>query len=111
MKVLKKIYNVMLLDVGEITSGEAKVIGTNQDYEELKKIANKSGLIRVQAVMSDLPICGTGLVNPWMLDDKLEVTFLTNAGYTLQAIVATIEPSDDGMKVTVTPAVLATVQG
>ena len=46
-----------------------------------------------------------------MLEDKLEVTFLTNAGYTLQAIVATIEPSDDGMKVTVTSAVLATVQG
>lgn len=111
MKFLKSNYNVTLIDVGEITAGVAKVIGTNKDYERLKKIANKSGLIRVQAVMSELPICGTGLVNPWMLEDKLEVTFLTNAGYTLQAIVATIEPSDDGMKVTVTSAVLATVQG
>ena len=107
MKVLEKNYNVLLLDVGEITSGVAKVIGTNKDYVRLKKIANKSGLIRVEAVMSELPICGTGLVNPWMLDDKLEVTFLTNAGYTLQAIVATIEPSDAGMKVTVTSTVIS----
>ena len=101
MKILKSNYNVTLIDVGEITDGVAKVIGTNKDYERLKKIATKSGLIRIQAVLSNLAICGTGLVNPWMAEDKLEVTFLTNVGLELKAIVATIEPSDDGMKGTV----------
>ena len=98
MKVLAKSYNVNLIDVGEVTSGVAKVIGTNKDYVALKKTTLKSGLLRVQAVVGDFPICGTGLVNPWMLEDKLEVTFLTNVGETLQVMVATIEPSDDGMK-------------
>ena len=101
MKVLARSYNVNLIDVGEITSDVAKVIGTNKDYATLKKIANKSGLLRVQAVIGGLPICGTGLVNPWMLEDKLEVTFLTYAGETLQVIVGTVEPSDDGMKATI----------
>lgn len=101
MKVLARSYNVNLIDVGTVTSGVAKVIGTNKDYASLKKIANKSGLLRVQAVLGGLPICGTGLVNPWMLEDKLEVTFLTYAGETLQVIVGTIEPSDDGMKATI----------
>lgn len=101
MKVLSKSYNVNLIDVGAITSGVAKVIGTNKDYVALKKAAVKSGLLRVKALISDFPICGTGLVNPWQLEDKLEVTFLTNVGETLQVIVATIEPSDDGMKGTI----------
>ena len=101
MKVLARNYNVNLIDVGEMTSGVAKVIGTNKDYATLKKIANKSGLLRVKAVIGGLPICGTGLVNPWMLEDKLEVTFLTYAGETLQVIVGTVEPSDDGMKATI----------
>ena len=101
MKVVEKSYNVLMIDVGEITSGVAKVIGTNQDYVTLKKVTGKSGILRVKASIGGFPMCGTMAVNPWMQDDKLECTCLTNVGNTLQAIVGTVEPSDDGMKATV----------
>lgn len=102
MKVVEKSYNVLTIDVGTITPGTAKVIGTNLDYQAIKRITGKSGLLKVRAVIGDFPMSGTMAVNPWMQDDKLEVTCLTNVGLELKAIIGTIEPSDDGMKATVT---------
>lgn len=102
MKVVEKSYNVLTIDVGTITPGTAKVIGTNLDYQAIKRNTAKSGLLKVRAVIGDFPMFGTMAVNPWMQDDKLEVTCLTNVGLELKAIIGTIEPSDAGMKATVT---------
>lgn len=102
MKVVEKSYNVLTIDVGEMTSGVAKVIGTNQDYLTIKKITGKSGILRVKAVLAGLPVYGTMAVNPWQLEDKLELTCVTYAGDTLQALIGCLEPSNDGCKATVT---------
>lgn len=101
MKVVEKSYNVLTIDVGEITPGTPKVIGTNLDYQAIKRITGKSGLLKVRAVIGDFPMSGTMAINPWMQDDKLEATCLTNVGEELKAIVGTLEPSLDGMKATV----------
>lgn len=108
MKIVQKSYNVLTIDVGTITPGTPKVIGTNLDYQAIKRISAKSGLLKVMAVMGGFPMSGTMAVNPWMQDDKLEVTCLTNVGEQLKAIVGTLEPSDDGMKATVTVQELST---
>lgn len=108
MKVIQKSYNVLTIDVGTITPGTATVIGTNLDYQAIKRIAGKSGLLKVQAVIGGFPMSGTMAVNPWMQEDKLEVTCLTNVEYELKAITGTIEPSDDGMKATISVQELAT---
>lgn len=108
MKVLEKSYNVLTIDVGTITPGTAKVIGTNLDYQAIKRITGKSGLLKVNAVIDNFPMSGTMAVNPWMQDDKLDVTCLTNVGLELKAIVGTLEPSASGMKATVTVQEIAT---
>lgn len=108
MKVVQKSYNVLTIDVGTITPGTPKVIGSNLDYQAIKRITSKSGLLKVQAVIGDFPMSGTMAINPWMQDDKLEATCLTNVGLELKAIVGTLEPSAEGMKATVTIQELAT---
>lgn len=108
MKVVEKSYNVLTIDVGEITPGTPKVIGTNLDYHAVKRITGKSGLLKVKAVIGGFPMSGTMSINPWMQDDKLEATCLTNVGEELKAIVGTLEPSDDGMKATVAIHAIAT---
>ena len=103
MKVVNSVYNVMTIEIEDaMTSGVAQVIGTNEDYARIKKIANKSGLLRVKATIGELPMFGTLNVNPWCLEDKLEVSCVTYGGDALYAVIGTLEPTDDGMKATVT---------
>lgn len=103
MKVMNSVYNVMSIEIEDtLTSGVAAVIGTNEDYEMIKKVANKSGLLRIKAKIGSVPMYGTLNVNPWCLEDKLELSCVTYGGGALAAVIATLEPSDDGMKGTVT---------
>ena len=98
MKVVKKSYNVLTIDCGDVTPSTPKVLGTNADYQMIKSAAAKSGILRLKAIVSDFPIMGTFSVNPWQLEDKLECTCVTDAGGTLTVCVVTLEPSDDGLK-------------
>lgn len=101
MKVVEKSYNVLTIDVGEMTSGTPKIIGTVLDYQALKKITGKSGILRVKCKLGGFPVMGTMSVNPWQLEDKLELTCVTYAGETLQALVGTLEPTASGLQATV----------
>ena len=103
MKVVNSVYNVMSIEIEDaLTSGVAQVIGTNEDYEVIKKVTNKRGLVRIKATIGNLPMYGTLNVNPWCLEDKLELSCVTYGSGALAAVIATLEPSDDGMKGTVT---------
>ena len=108
MKVVEKSYNVLTIDVGTMTPGTAKVIGTNLDYQAIKRIASKSGLLRVRAAIGGLPMEGTMNVNPWKLEDKIELSCVTYAGDELKALIGTLEPSTDGLKATIAIHDLAT---
>lgn len=91
---------MLTINVGEITPGTAKIIGTNTDYEVIKKVTGKSGILRVKCVIGGLPMFGTMSVNPWQLEDKLECSCVTYGGDSLKALIGTLEPSDDGLKAT-----------
>lgn len=98
MKVEKKSYNVLTIDCGVVTPNTPKLLGTNADYAMIKGAANKSGILRLKAVVNDFPLFGTFSVNPWEREDKLECTCVTDAGGTLTVCVVTLEPSNDGLK-------------
>ena len=103
MKVVNSVYNVMTIEIDDaLTSGVAAVIGSNEDYEQIKNVANKSGLLRIKATVGNTPMYSTLNVNPWCLQDKLELSCVTYGGGALSAVIVTLEPSDDGMKGTVT---------
>lgn len=105
MKVLCKSYNVLTIEIeDQLTSGTPKVIGTNDDYKMIKNMAAKSGILRVKCNIGGNEMFGTCAVNPYVGADKLEATCLTYAGGSATGVLATIEPSDDGLKVTVTVA-------
>ena len=109
MKVTKSCYNVLTIEPGKtLTSDTPTVIGTNADYEVIKKCTAKSGILRVKATIDGAAIFGTLNVNPWTGADKLECTCVTAAGTAdATAVVATLEPSDDGLKATVSLVALA----
>lgn len=107
MKVLCKSYNVLTIEIPEaLTSGTPKIIGTNDDYEMIKNMTAKSGILRVKCTVGGVAMFGTCAVNPWAGADKLEATCLTYAAGAATGVQATIEPSDDGLKVTVTVAAI-----
>ena len=103
MKVAKSVYNVLTIDIDSaITPGTPVIVGTNMDYEMIKKCTAKSGILKVNATIGGAAMCGTLNVNPWAGADKLECTCVTAAGGEISAIVATIEPTDSGMLCTLT---------
>lgn len=103
MKVLNSFYNVLTVKVEEaITSGTPAIIGTLNDYEMIKRVTAKSGLLRVKVKIGGNDMMGTCSVNPSVSADMIECTCLTDFGGTLQAVVALLEPDDNGLKATIT---------
>lgn len=109
MLVKNNSYNVLTIEIEDaLTDSTPKVVGTNLDYEMIKKMTAKSGILRVKCTIGSATMFGTMNVNPWAAEDKLECTCVTNFGGAPKAVIATIEPSDDGMKATVSVVGLAT---
>lgn len=106
MKVLKNSYNVLTILIEQpLSNNTPTVIGTNEDYEMIKKMTAKSGILRIRCKFggpSGIDIFGTCAVNPWVGEDKLEVTAISGVGGSLGAFIGTLEPSDDGLKGTLT---------
>ena len=90
MKVINSSYNVLTIDIGEVTSGTDTIVGTSLDYRAIKRCTKKSGIIRVKAKISGNSMMGTCEVNPSTTGDLLECTCLTNYGNSLKAVVATV---------------------
>lgn len=108
MKVLNSFYNVLTIKVEDaMTSGTPAIIGTNEEYNLIKNISSKSGILRGKVTLDGAALCGTLAVNPWAGQDKLELTCLTAAGGGMTAVVGTLEPSDDGAKLTLTATPLS----
>lgn len=106
MKVISKSYNVLTIIIEQpLLNNTPTVIGTNEDYYMIKNMTAKSGIIRVKCKFggpSGADMFGTCVVNPWVNEDKLEVTCVTGFGGSLGVMIGTVEPSDDGLKVTLT---------
>lgn len=90
MRIMNNSYNVLTVDIGTVTADTDTTIGTSADYQVIKAVTAKSGLIRVKATIGGNTMFGTCEVNPWAAEDKLECTSLTNYGDSPKAVVATI---------------------
>ena len=102
MLVKNNSYNVLTIEIeDDLTAGTEAVIGTNLDYEMIKKMTAKSGILRVKATIGGNSMFGTMNVNPSTTGDMLECTCVTYYGNGTKAIVGQLVPSDDGMKATV----------
>ena len=103
MKVLNSFYNVLTVKVEEsITLNTPTIIGTLNDYEMIKRITAKSGILRAQANIGGAAMCGTCSVNPSVDSDMIECTCVTNYLGNLQAVIVLLQPVEGGMQATFT---------
>ena len=111
MKVVSNSYNILSikLDGSFTTSSTTKVEGTAVDYEYLKRLAGKSGMLKFQAKLNDAIIRSTLSVNKDATNEKVVgIGFVENSG--LNVVEAVFEPdtTHDQLKATVTAAAVTT---
>lgn len=81
MKVESAEYNVGYVTIPDnLTSGTKIKIGTLADYDQVKAIATKAGVIIAKVNLSGNNMCGTCLVNPSVDGEGLEFSAITNYG-------------------------------
>lgn len=105
MKVTKASYNVLSVDISDValtTSQNKKVVGTNIDYEAIKRCISKSGLLRVRSKLNNVIAETTYNANVGNGEsDEIEIYGVADRSG-LGVMSGTLEPSNDGMKASLT---------
>lgn len=111
MKVKSNSYNILSikLDASYTASSSQKIEGTMVDYNFLKKLTDKSGLIKVQAKLNNAIINSTLSVNKDEENDKLiGIGFIEDSGLNAVEVKFEGDAEHDTMKATVTSASVTT---
>ena len=81
MKVESAEYNVGYVTIPTaLTSGTKVKIGTLADYDQVKALSTKAGVIIAEVNLGGNNMCGTCLVNPSVDGEGLEFSAITNYG-------------------------------
>lgn len=81
MKVESAEYNVGYVTIPDsLTSGTKAKIGTLADYDQVKSLATKAGVIIAEVTLGGNHMCGTCLVNPSVDGEGLEFAAVRNYG-------------------------------
>lgn len=105
MKIETKGYNIPRVTITTALTADTKTeVGTLEEYNKFKNLADNSGLFRGFITLGTTPMNGTLLCNPWEdASGKISVTTLGNMGGDEPVVIqGIIEPDVEHNKVYVT---------
>lgn len=95
MLITTKGYNVPTVTIEEsLTPSTETVVGTRDDFQKLRDLAENSGLVRFKGKVSGNKMYGTGLANVDAFD-QLELVFTTNYNDTPVVISVHVEDAEN----------------
>ena len=109
MEISTQGYNIACIAIATaITPGTKTEVGTAEEFKQVAKLVDQSGLMKVSAVIGGNAMNGSVLANYYSDDNVTGIDFggVTNFGYSPSIIAGSLEIESDGkayVTMTITP--------